>query len=695
MLLVRAQFVSCAGPLWLAALACAWCATPALAQTTSPDEHGTGAAEDAGTANAEPVFGADAIVEPPVAAETDEDATAAATSVPIDERAESLDDTAELMREVPGASPRSFGGLGSFQALSIRGASLDQTEVLLGELPLGPAGGGAFDLSMIPLSTLERVEVYRGGAPLWLGSGGIGGVLRLIPRQSQGTSASGRIDVGSFGSLGGRSMASAGDRDLSVVSVAGVRHTRGDYRYLDDGGTRLDSSDDVMRRRQNGRVDEGYGIMHLRAHTLGGEVAALVTAFGRSGGLTGSPIEEPTRTRQRRTRILGALSYAREHSHDEGPGRRLALAASTLFSEDAFSDALGEAGLGPRVTDDRSRRVFLRAAYEARSETLGVMALATGSFDRYAPTDRLRTQPTLASTRALGRAGLEGRARGHLGRARLDARLQGSLQLARSSLAGSRADLLGQRSESTQVVPNARLSAVLAPTAHVALSGSVSTAARLPNVVELFGDGAFLVGDTRLKPERGLSVDVGGVWHGRWRAVSGALELRGFGLFSRDLIRWVRTSRFTATAQNIDRARVLGAEAGARLGFGDHLGFVGAFTFMDSRDLERQRDLPLRPRVSGHARPELSVELGRGVRGTAFVDVSHQSASSVDPAALVLVGARTTLGAGISLSFADGHAQLDLVGRDLLDAAPSDLLGFPLPGRRFSASLTLREGATR
>ncbi|NOY91950.1 MAG: TonB-dependent receptor plug domain-containing protein, partial [Deltaproteobacteria bacterium] len=367
MLLLRAILFSVPGLCGLAGLSCAFVATVASAQDAD--------AED------DFVYGADAVVERPIPASTDEDATAASTRVPVDVRAESLDDTGELLREVPGASPRSFGGLGSFQGLSLRGASLDQTEVLLGELPLGPAGGGAFDLSTIPLATLEAVEVYRGGAPLWLGASGIGGVLRLIPRSSVGVGSSQRLDVGSFGSRGARLMASAGNRDLSLVSVAGLRHTRGDYGYLDDGGTRLDASDDRRRRRQNGRVDEGYGLMHLRARALGGEVAALFTALGRTGGLTGSPVEEPTRARQTRLRVLGALSYAQEDGDAEGPGHRLALAASTQFSEDTFADALGEAGLGPRVTDNRSRRVFLRSAYELRGEKLSATALASASFE--------------------------------------------------------------------------------------------------------------------------------------------------------------------------------------------------------------------------------------------------------------------------------------------------------------------------
>jgi outer membrane receptor protein involved in Fe transport len=236
---------------------------------------------------------------------------------------------------------------------------------------------------------------------------------------------------------------------------------------------------------------------------------------------------------------------------------------------------------------------------------------------------------------------------------------------------------------------------VIAPSPSLAFSASAATATRLPNLTELFGDSAFLVGDTRLRPERGFSVDAGGVWRGLFHGISGSLELRGFGLFSRDLIRWVRTSRFTATPQNIDRARVFGAELGARLRFGSHVGFVAALTRMQSRDLERDRDLPLRPRLMAHVRPELNLELGHGIEASAFVDLNHQSASSVDPAALVTVGARTTIGAGLSFSFARGRARLDLVGRDLFDAGPSDLLGFPLPGRRFSASLSLREGVAR
>ncbi|RLB46568.1 MAG: hypothetical protein DRJ42_27395, partial [Deltaproteobacteria bacterium] len=239
-------------------------------------------------------FGATATVEVPMAAGSELDPTTAATTIELDERHRQEESLAQVLRESPGARALSLGALGSFSTLSLRGAGGEHTRVLFDTMPLGRAGE-AFDLSTIPVSTLDRVEVYRGGAPVRLGAGAVGGVLRLVPRVGERERGEVGVSYGSFDTRAARISGSSGGLDgrPSITTAAGIDGTDGDFLYEEDL-TPLTPGDEREVRRQNGEVDRGYGLAHLRADVGGGTIAATGFGFGRTGGVPG-PAAQPTR----------------------------------------------------------------------------------------------------------------------------------------------------------------------------------------------------------------------------------------------------------------------------------------------------------------------------------------------------------------------------------------------------------------
>src|SRR5262245_47248933 len=78
-------------------------------------------------------FGARAAVQQPLAADNPEDATAAATTVVMDERSAANESVADVLRDVPGSRPLRTGTLGSYTTASLRGADADHTAVLFGD----------------------------------------------------------------------------------------------------------------------------------------------------------------------------------------------------------------------------------------------------------------------------------------------------------------------------------------------------------------------------------------------------------------------------------------------------------------------------------------------------------------------------------------------------------------------------------
>jgi outer membrane cobalamin receptor len=153
-------------------------------------------------ASADDLFGASADVRRPLAASNREDATASGTEIEARERPAAHETVSDLLLEIPGSRSFRTGALGSFTSASLRGAEVEHTVVLFGELPISSADAGAFNLSTIPVSALDRVVVYRGGAPVWLSQGAIGGVIQLVPRSAIGTALSGTATAGSLGTYG-------------------------------------------------------------------------------------------------------------------------------------------------------------------------------------------------------------------------------------------------------------------------------------------------------------------------------------------------------------------------------------------------------------------------------------------------------------------------------------------------------------
>lgn len=630
----------------------------------------------AGTAGAQ--YEARAAVEPPVAGATAEDPAAAATVVSARDRPRELERVEDLFAEVPSARVRRLGGLASSSDVALRGAGAEHTTVVLDEVRLGATGVG-LDLSLFPADVVDEVEVYRGGAPIWLGEGAIGGVVRLVPRAALGRRASATLGLGSFGRFEARGATEVGDESVAFASAVGLAREDGDHPYLDDGGTLFDPSDDVERTRRNAAAEVAHGFGHARWRLGAGELRAFVLTATRRAGVPGPAIRPTTRARRHDVRAQAAVGWELD-----GTGQgveadwRLQLGTAVGLERRRVSDPFGEIGVGRRVGDDRALDATVRAAGVRRfTRAIELASLASWRVERFEPDDPFAAAPPRSATRHLGAAAVEARLAGRVAGVRSELRTSGRLEL---SLAEGALD--AQRATAS---PTVRIALAVAPVAPLVLAASYARATRQPSLVELFGDGAFVLGDVALRPERGDHADAGATLRLRGSAVRAEIETRGWLLALDDLVRWRRTSQYTVAPENVAHATVLGIEVGSRIEIGRRLAVAAAASALRSED-DRGRALPFRPALQGYARAELRVGPARG-----WIDAQHLGASFVDPGNLVEVPARTLFGAGASCDVARERLRLGLSITDVFDARGFDLLGFPLAGRTFLATVTYRE----
>jgi len=250
---------------WVAVLVCS---TAASAADGAPSPEGTGA-----PAAAEPAGSAEPVT-PEAAGEDGSEPIEVQVlgAAPIDNprrdpsvaafvlRGHALDSpgasAAEVLSAVPGVQSTRSGGATDLATASVRGASSAELPIYLGGVRLNDDITGSVDLSTLPLWMLHRVEIYRGHAPLGADRLGIAGAMYFEPRLPRGSHASAALAGGSFGEREGRAVLSVGSRQAGALLA--VRHaaSSGDYPYVDDGGTRFDETDDVVRRRANAYASE-------------------------------------------------------------------------------------------------------------------------------------------------------------------------------------------------------------------------------------------------------------------------------------------------------------------------------------------------------------------------------------------------------------------------------------------------------
>jgi len=606
-----------------------------------------------------------------------------------------LERTGQALPEVvdaqAGVRVQRLGGPGSVSNLSIRGSSAEQVLVTLDGIPLNDAAGGAVDLSRLPVGNLERVEIYRGVSPVAFGASAIGGVLALETRSGGRRRLEAAVDLGSWWERGARLF---GSEAFGVGDVAvGVDYTgaRGDFPYTNDGGTRFDSSDDREVRRQNAAFDQ-VGALAKARFFLGSRAVLTVLDWTswRAQGLPGLGLYETRRSHLAALDTLAALRLDAAGLADD----RLDLDVTGSFRlvDSRLLDPLSEIGLRADDSRDRAYVPDLRAGGTLRLLP-GWEARATAGwrYERFVPSEA--GVSLVASERHAGFAALEsGVTVSSIGLVIVPS--------ARVEVAASR--LTGRFAEPAPIsthrewAPTWRVALVQQAGRGTRVTLSGGTATRFPSLFELFGNTGAVLGNPDLCPESSLGVELGVVHAADWlpRPHRLRLALTGFATTVDDLIQFVQTAQNVSVASNLASARLLGLEAEVRADlFGHWRNELSGSVLqaVDTSDVaaRSEKALPLRPAWRWHARAEGYTGRHGWLRDAALaVEVEQTAGDYLDPANLVWLPSRLALGLEANVTLVPQRLRLGLAARNLLGDQALDLVGHPVPGRSFHATLS-------
>lgn len=202
---------------------------------------------------------------------------------------------ADVLGNLTGIQTRRTGGLGSHQAISIRGMGANQVVVCIDGVPITASHGGGVDLAGLDMAQFARIEVYKGYVPARFGGNGMGGAINLVTKNA--VSRSGRLDAsyGSHGTYGvALSVSGAWTDSLHASSTISQRASDNDFEFVNRNGTPYNREDDRTERRRNAQYSQFSGIHVFRMTHANGSASTLQIRHAQSDA--GVPGQESSQT---------------------------------------------------------------------------------------------------------------------------------------------------------------------------------------------------------------------------------------------------------------------------------------------------------------------------------------------------------------------------------------------------------------
>jgi vitamin B12 transporter len=137
----------------------------------------------------------------------------------------------------------------------MRGLSSRDVLVMVDGVPLNSAALGGFDMSDIPIASVERIEVLRGPEAALFGDNSAGGIINIVRRADKKRLTRYSLSGGSYSYLSSSLSLSDAQDGLDLFARIYGATFRGEFSYLNNNSTSLDSSDDFITTRENNEYD--------------------------------------------------------------------------------------------------------------------------------------------------------------------------------------------------------------------------------------------------------------------------------------------------------------------------------------------------------------------------------------------------------------------------------------------------------
>jgi len=580
---------------------------------------------------------------------------------------------AELVATSPGVSLQQSGGPGQAAFISLRGASPDQSLVLLDGIPLQGPGGDAIDLSTLPASFVSKLVVSRGVLGAQLGAGALGGAVELVPKAADSSdSQSGvRLAAGSFGTvqLAVDTAIRPGTAGSWTIALQ-LDRTEGDFHYARQFTPEIPDAPYSAALREN--ADATRGSLLVRGDVAlrpGLELDTLFQGTAANRGLPG-PVGMFT-PRARESDQGGILGARLRATMGETVISARAWARASLVQLRALGLGFDcpQGGSGPACALQQSHTVGTRGEIEAAFPVSGTHSITTSISAG-------------GEWLAGSYAGIHRREVVSLGLSDDASFLRGALHLhpaMRLDLVGG----VGAVSPGVNADAHPFSGTLLEP---LEVRAGAGASFRPPSFSELYLDTGPTQPNPDLRPERAWSIDAGLRWKTRpFTASAGVFWSR-----YRDLILYELFPPARVKPYNIGAASISGAEVQLGVKLPLEAGLEVAYSFVDAIN-DRPSATQQGRKLSYRSPHRLFGRLDRrGDRLEGFVQVGLSSTTPRNAYGTAELPAQVRFDAGAGARVA-GPLWVDLEVRNLLDdRTQQDLFQYPLPGASFQATARAR-----
>ena len=593
----------------------------------------------------------------------------------------------DVIASTPSASITSYGGLGSFSEVSLRGSYSNQVQVYIDGMLLNESIGGSVNLGLIPLTNVERVEIWRSGAPARFGGDAVGGAINIITRDYQKKKGSMSLGYGSFGTLTGYGIIGFGPPDSRLLISLDGATSRNNYDYTSDNGTPQNSDDDYTTYRRNNdfrtfnllakyqRLLNNSMVFELSEHVLNSQKNLPSTQHILYSGASLTTTKNLFQSR---------LTWTPERMS----WLEVTPTFNSIVSNEHYQDKDGHVGWGEQDNIYETEVFEGMIPVSLRCGNLGqVTVTPTAKHESYSPEHHLEKTIPLSSDRE------------HLG-------LVGDIVLntpgrwvaMTTNIRRDRyfSDYEGQTNSFNPVTPesqfhhftNVQTGIKFEPHSLISFRYNYGDNWRVPSFYELFGDRGGVVSTPGLQPEHVYRWDAGVRIHvPKWHEnVAGRFDIVKFENNYRNLIQWYTNNYGFIESANVAGSYVKGTEIIWNVRLFTSCNIKGNWTFQKSKVTETSKvyhegkRLPNRPDNYGactleymYRRASLFWTIDQ--KGSYFLDRSNQPHKKYS--------GRTLHDIGLSLGTCNNKLTWQFLVKNLTDRQTFDILGMPKPGRSY------------
>ncbi len=469
----------------------------------------------------------------------------------IPDRAATVD---EVLDSQVGVDIRSMGGVGASSEISIRGSTTQQVAVYVDGIPMNASGSGINALSLVPMNQVQKIEVYRGASPGSFGAGAIGGIVDITTiTTAEGFDMAASTSYGSYSTMHQSISSRFGKGNNRFALSLGRNTSKNDFRYFDNRGTTIVTTDDGWETREN----SDYSSLGMLAKwdskiADGHEISSKISYTDSERGVSGLGRRPATAARLSQSGLMVQSQYRFRE--------RFKVLGWTARTNRAFYDPDDEAGRrGRQDTDDDISIWGLRSEFDKVTGPVLTHYSLEYSQEKYTASDAYDSSIVPPSRRHSIGLGMDPEIMLRDGKLWIVPLV--NVKIVHDKINPSGLMLAGSATDSTtkvgRTVYTTSLGVRYHATSKITVRGNGGIYSRVPEFDELFGDTGDVVGNTALETETSRNADIG--LH--YESDSGYLNLdmTVFYRFAEDLIQRRNYGDYIIS-ENIGKAEIMGIE---------------------------------------------------------------------------------------------------------------------------------------